>query len=210
MTKRWNGSNMFTWGKHLIRVVHNFATPGELAILDDYLKSLPDFESKSVSWLDFIKEEHNPDNGITDPTVREVMLDLHDRTHKYITEVYFPENGLDIIKDNGNREIELVRWAEGTVLAPHSDWRLPDGSPQPQTLPAFTLGSLVYINKDYTGGEINFPDHDFTLDPTPGDLIFFPCQFMHEIVEVFPLKGKRKANRYTMPVFYWFDLREKE
>jgi hypothetical protein len=69
---------------------------------------------------------------------------------------------------------------------------------------------LVYITKNYTGGEINFPDYEFKLDPTPGDLIFFPCQFMHEIVEVFPLEGKKKATRYTMPVFYWFNLREKE
>lgn len=206
----WKVVDMFTWGKHLIRVVHNFASQEELAIIDGYLKLLPDFKSKSVSWLDFIEAEHDPRNEITDPKVREVMLDLHDRTHKYITEVYFPENGLEIIRDNGNREIELVRWSEGTVLAPHSDWRLADGSAHPQTLPEFTLGSLVYINKDYAGGEINFPDHDFTLDPTPGDLIFFPCQYMHEILEVFPLEGKEKANRYTMPVFYWFDLREKE
>ena len=206
----WKVVDMFTWGKHLIRVVHNFASQEELAILEGYLDSLPDFESKSVSWLDFIEAEHNPDNEITDPKVRQVMDDLHKRTHKYITEVYFPESGLEIIDDNGNREIELVRWTEGTILGPHSDWREPDGTPHPLTLPAFTLGSLVYINKDYAGGEINFPDYDFKLDPTPGDLIFFPCQYMHEIVEVLPLEGKKKARRYTMPVFYWFNLREKE
>lgn len=206
----WKVVDMFTWGKHLIRVVHNFASQEELAILESYLASLPDFESKSVSWLDFIEAEHNPDNEITDSKVRDVMRDLHKKTHKYITEVYFPENELEIISDNGNRELELVRWSKGTILGPHSDWREPDGSAHPLTLPAFTLGSLVYINKDYSGGEINFPEYGFKLDPTPGDLIFFPCQYMHEILEVFPPEGKEKANRYTMPVFYWFDLREKE
>ena len=95
-------------------------------------------------------------------------------------------------------------------LAPHSDWRLSDGSPHPLTLPQFTIGSLIYINKDYAGGEINFPDYDFKLDPQPGDLILFPCQYMHEVLQVLPLEGKEKANRYTMPVFYWFDLEEKE
>jgi hypothetical protein len=201
---------MFTWGKHLIRVVHNFATPDELSILDDYLKSLPDFNTKSVSWLDFIEAEHKPEYKIDNPNVEKVMRELNTRTNKYITEVYFPESELSVIRDNGNRELELVRWSAMAHLAPHSDWRLADGSPVPLALPQFTLGSLVYINKDYAGGEINFPDYDFKLDPQPGDLILFPCQYMHEVLQVLPLEGKEKANRYTMPVFYWFDLEEKE
>lgn len=201
---------MFTWGKHLIRVVHNFATPDELSILDDYLKSLPDFHTKSVSWLDFIEAEHLPEYKIDDPNVEKVMRELNTRTNKYITEVYFPESELSVIRDNGNRELELVRWSAMSHLAPHSDWRLADGSPYPLTLPQFTIGSLIYINKDYAGGEINFPDYDFKLDPQPGDLILFPCQYMHEVLQVLPLEGKEKANRYTMPVFYWFDLEEKE
>ncbi len=77
---------MFTWGKHLIRVVHNFATPDELSILDDYLKSLPDFHTKSVSWLDFIEAEHLPEYKIDDPNVEKVMRELNTRTNKYITD----------------------------------------------------------------------------------------------------------------------------
>ncbi len=206
----WKVVDMFTWGKHLIRVVHNFASQEELAILESYLAPLPDFESKSVSWLDFIEAEHVLEYKIDDPDVARVMREINDRTHKYITEVYFPESGLEIIKDNGNRELELIRWKERSQLPAHSDWREADGSPHPLVLPQFTVGSLLYINKDYAGGEINFPDYDFKLDPTPGDLILFPCQYMHEVLEVRPLKEKEKANRYTMPVFYWFDLREKE
>lgn len=201
---------MFKWDENLIKVLHNFANEEELGVLNNYLESLPGFSSKSVAWLDFIEGEHDPKDEITDPRVISVMRELQDRTHKYITEVYIPESGLKVLRDNGNRGLELIRWPEGASLGAHSDWREPDGSPHPLTLPQFTFGTLIYINKDYSGGEINFPDYDFKLDTQPGDLILFPCQYMHEVLEVSPLEGKKKAKRYTLPVFYWFDLEAKE
>lgn len=206
----WKVVDMFTWGKHLIKVINNFANKEELEILDSYLGSIDDPHHKHVSWLDFIDGEHDLENQITDPEVARVMRELNDRTYKYITEVYFPEAELSILKDKGSRGLELIRWRRFAELPAHADWRLPDGSPYPLTLPAFALGTLIYINKDYSGGAINFPEYDFKLDPQPGDLILFPCQYLHEVTRVGVLEGKDEANRYTMPVFYWFDLEAKE
>lgn len=197
---------MFTWGKHLIKVINNFATKEELDILTNYLNRLPQPKTNSAYWLEFIEGNHDPDNSIEDVKVKEVMESLNTRMHTYITQTYFPEAGLSITKDKGHRALELIKWKEGSRLLPHSDWRLEDGSPQPLVLPQFTVGSLIYINKDYAGGEINFPDYEFKLDPQPGDLILFPCQYMHEVLEVSALEGKTQARRYTMPVFYWFNL----
>lgn len=197
---------MFNWGSHLIRVVPNFATDEELSVLNNYLYSLPNFESKSVAWLEFIDGEHNKAIKIEDPEVERVMRTLDGRVHSYILEKYFPESSLKVLKDNGRRELELIRWGSNAHLPAHSDWREPDGSAHPLTFPAFTVGTLVYLNKDYSGGEINFPDYDFKLDPQPGDLILFPCQYMHEVCKVYASEGKEKANRHTMPTFYWFDL----
>lgn len=200
----------FTWDKHLIRVVNNFATEEECLFLSNYLDTLPDFKSKSVAWLDFIPGEHDKEIKIENKEVDQLMRKLNQRTHDYIVNTYFPEAELEIINDNGNRELELIRWSENARLGAHSDWREKDGSPHPLTLPAFALGSLIYLNKDYSGGSISFPDYEFSLDPNPGDLIFFPCQYLHEVTEVIALPDKDVARRYTMPVFYWFDLKPKE
>lgn len=197
---------MFNWGSHLIQVVPNFATDQELSVLNDYLYSLPDFEFKSVSWLEFIAGEHETQIKIEDENVRQAMIDLDNRVHRYIVENYFPNSELKIIKDKGRRQLELIRWRQNASLPAHSDWRKADGLPYPLTLPAYTVGTLVYLNKDYSGGEINFPDYSFKLDPKPGDLILFPCQYMHEVCKVSPIDGKDKASRHTMPTFYWFDL----
>lgn len=200
----------FTWGQNLIKVVNNFATPEECKLLSDYLDTLPDFSSKSVAWLEFIPGEHDKEIKIENEKVASLMHELNKRTHDYIVETYFPEAELEIISDNGNRELELIRWSNNSGLDAHSDWREPDGSPHPLTLPAFTLGSLIYLNKEYSGGHISFPEYDFFLDPQPGDLILFPCQYLHAVTEVSTLPDKEVARRYTMPVFYWFDLKAKE
>lgn len=199
----------FTWDRDLIRVVNNFASPDECKLLSDYLDSLPAFSSKSVAWLQFIKGEHDNEIKIENEEVASLMHALNKRTHDYIVNTYFPEVELEVIKDNGNRELELIRWSNNARLGAHSDWRESDGSPHPLTLPAFTLGSLIYLNKEYSGGHISFPDYDFTLDPQPGDLILFPCQYLHEVTAVYPAVEDGVAKRYTMPVFYWFDLKEK-
>lgn len=52
--------------------------------------------------------------------------------------------------------------------------------------------ALLYLNKDYDGGEINFPDIDLCLKPNPTTLIFFKGDntLMHEVKEV--TSGERK------------------
>jgi hypothetical protein len=66
--------------------------------------------------------------------------------------------------------------------------------------------ALVYINDDYEGGEIYFPNFDFEYKPKRGDAILFPCnrdEFMHGVKEV------TKGNRYTIAIWYC-SLKEKE
>jgi len=59
---------------------------------------------------------------------------------------------------------------------------------------------LVYLNDDFTGGELVFPDLDIAIAPRPGLLVRFPSN--HEVVHAVPkvLSGKR----YSLPV--WFTV----
>ena len=58
---------------------------------------------------------------------------------------------------------------------------------------------LLYLNDEYTGGEIVFPNHGLTLKPKTGTLIFFAgsMDFPHSVNEV--LSG----NRYNLVSFFW-------
>jgi predicted 2-oxoglutarate/Fe(II)-dependent dioxygenase YbiX len=57
---------------------------------------------------------------------------------------------------------------------------------------------LVYLNDNFTGGELVFPDGDVVIIPKPGLLVAFPSnhKFVHAVPKV--LCGKR----YSLPV--WF------
>ena len=59
---------------------------------------------------------------------------------------------------------------------------------------------LVYLNDNFTGGELVFPNRDVVIIPKPGLLVAFPSnhKFVHAVPKV--LCGKR----YSLPV--WFTV----
>lgn len=40
---------------------------------------------------------------------------------------------------------------------------------------------MFYINDDFKGGEINFPDHGVQYKPKPGDILIYQSKFLHEV-----------------------------
>ena len=62
---------------------------------------------------------------------------------------------------------------------------------------------VIYLNDDYEGGCLNFPDRDFTLKPKRLSLVLFDSKEMHKITEV--LSGTRIA----MPIWAT-NIKEKE
>ena len=57
---------------------------------------------------------------------------------------------------------------------------------------------IIYLNDDYNGGELFFPDHNFEIKPPARSMIIFPGteDYMHGVKEV--LEG---PTRYVMPSF---------
>lgn len=45
-------------------------------------------------------------------------------------------------------------------------------------------GAIVYINDDYTGGEISYPDHYLSYKPKAGDLVIHKRDVLHEVKTV--------------------------
>ena len=70
----------------------------------------------------------------------------------------------------------------------------------PNHTPQRDYTGIVYLNDDFTGGELVFPDLNVVIAPKPGLLVGFPSdhKFVHAVPKV--LSGKR----YSLPV--WFTL----
>ena len=87
-------------------------------------------------------------------------------------------------------EIPIREWAAGSGMGPHCDNY--DG----HTTLAFSM--IVYLNDDYDGGEIEFPNHGISLKPQEGSLIIFPSTepYLHKVNEV--LYGKRYTSHLSV------------
>jgi len=74
--------------------------------------------------------------------------------------------------------VQIKKWNVGHNMGPHTDGY--DGD----TDLVFSL--VCYLNEDYEGGEIVFPNQNITVKPKKGSLIMFPSQepFVHQVNEV--------------------------
>ena len=84
---------------------------------------------------------------------------------------------------------QLVRYGEGQQFGTHLD----ENYDNPRT-----VSLTMYINNDYTGGELEYVWFNKTYRPDPGDIIIFPSNyvFSHKVHKV--LSG----TRYVVVRFY--------
>lgn len=93
----------------------------------------------------------------------------------------------------------------GDSHIPHADnERLESGGWVPNHTPQRDYTGIAYLNHDFTGGELVFPDLDITIAPRPGLLVGFPSN--HEFVHAVPklLSGKR----YSLPIWFTANSRK--
>ena len=101
----------------------------------------------------------------------------------------------------------VVRWVPGNFQHPHADKELhkyekwgghPDREGQPNDFPFYDIAGLFYLNDDYEGGELYFPEQDIQFKPKPGAAYFFPGDrnYIHGITEI------TSGERYTCPFFF--------
>jgi hypothetical protein len=89
----------------------------------------------------------------------------------------------------------------GDLHIPHADnERLENGGWVPNHTPQRDYTGIAYLNDDFAGGELVFPELNVIIAPKPGLLVSFPSnhEFVHAVPKV--LSGKR----YSLPV--WFTL----
>ena len=111
-------------------------------------------------------------------------IELHFSTPELFVESFFVAclfSGDSHIRHADNERRERGRW-------------VPNHTPQRH------YTGLVYLNDEFTGGELVFPGRDLVITPKPGLLVGFPSnhKFVHAVPKV--LSGKR----YSLPI--WFSV----
>lgn len=100
----------------------------------------------------------------------------------------------------------MVRWLPGQLQMPHADKELHSGpdAGKPNDFPWYDIAGLFYINDDYEGGELYFPNQGIQFKPKAGSAYFFPgdMNYIHGVTEV------KSGIRYTVP-FFWTILSHK-
>lgn len=84
--------------------------------------------------------------------------------------------------------IHLLKYVPGGYLPAHQD----------QGVSTRVLSSVMYLNDNYVGGEIEFKQSNIKIKPKPGSIIFFPSNFLY-VHEVYPIIS---GERYSMPHWY--------
>lgn len=65
----------------------------------------------------------------------------------------------------------ISKWKEGAFAKPHSDNSDEDGTPN--AWQENKLVTILYLNNDYEGGHLFFPDHNVDIRPDQGTMITF-------------------------------------
>jgi hypothetical protein len=97
--------------------------------------------------------------------------------------------------------INIVRWKTGPGQGVHGDRENPDGTLQSENIRNHDISSIFYINDNFEGGELYFPQHNINIKPKKGMAVFFPGDkyYIHGIKDI--LSG----TRITIPKFWTVD-----
>jgi len=142
----------------MIEIQKNFIDPVPfLQAQIDYVQTQP-----SDAW-------HNRTAQLPVNPGAQLLADIHAAINQKTTETLWADT------------INYAAWRPGDQQLPHADGENPDGSEHPY--PWRQVGCVLYLNSDYRGGEIYFPQQDITVKPDPGTLVWFPgtSEYLHGV-----------------------------
>ena len=164
-----------------VYVVDNFLSNEQHQTLSNFVNN-PD----QVSW---IKEPWTTERTPKDSIPEEILVLLkkifQDSRLKCMS--YY-----DIeVNDDFMGQYLLTKWSKGSKMLPHVDTDAQKNQ---------HIVCMYYINDDYDGGEIVFPDYDLKIKPKSNSLVMFPGNenYLHGVLEV------SEGFRYTFPMRFVF------
>lgn len=177
-----------------IKIVNNFLTKQECDYLKDFIeRHLHIMKGSKIQgdrrkFISFGKDSFHRDSEVSLDLIKEIepMLrnDIFPRLSTKVTEL--TNNRKELMVNN----FFLAKQYPGARIDSHVDT---DGGQNMQ----FKFSGIIYLNTMSSGGELNFPDLNYTYSPVAGDLVTFPSkplEFVHEVAEI-------HEERYTIPIW---------
>lgn len=163
---------------HKIVTIDNFISDEDINIAMQLFETEPKESFKNIPWVNILTPSDKTYAFIK--KYSDKALDVHKEIHKIQIPIY-------------TFEAFLTVWDEGHGTGVHADNH--KGAEMVQ------LTTVVYLNDDYKGGEIHFPDFDISIKPKKGQAITFPAftadnPYMHGVN---PIVGN---NRYTLAMWH--------
>lgn len=130
--------------------------------------------------------------NVSDHILRKTMIETLSRTISKI-------NSLDK-RPVYCEHLSVAKWPSGYSLEPHADAENPSGCPA-HPYPWRNFAAITFLNDNFSGGILYFPNKDLRIKPNPGHTIIFPgtLEYLHGVTEI--LDG----NRYTIASFLTYD-----
>jgi Rps23 Pro-64 3,4-dihydroxylase Tpa1-like proline 4-hydroxylase len=142
----------------------------------NYQKFFP--ESKDISDKDYYAAEMKQ--------IADILYGSLQKAFDHYSQILYPFAGKNI--KSREHSIHLLKYGPGGHLPAHQD----------QGVSSRVLSSVMYLNDNYSGGEIEFVNSGVRIKPEAGSIIFFPSNFLY-VHEVYPITD---GYRYSMPHWY--------
>jgi len=109
-----------------------------------------------------------------------------EKAYKHYSKELYPHASQNIKSTEGL--LSILKYGTTGYLPEHQD----------QGVSSRVLSTVAYLNDDYVGGEIYFPQIDVQIKPEAGSIIFFPSNFVFSHT----VKPITKGFRYAVPQWY--------
>ena len=157
-----------------ITVIPNIATAEEIkSLIEDIL---PQVSEKNMVYF--------ADAGEKDG-VKKANCNDHPTIDAILTRLSLTRNNLDIAT--------FLCYPAGAFNHPHADNAIMENG-QVRRIKPWTHSAIVFLNKDFVGGELVYPNQGCTFTPTIGTYVLAPADidYIHHVNRV------RIGNRYTL------------
>lgn len=203
-------SGYFGSGPENIVTLENFMTEEELSALNNFIRNNQVWDVTETHYNEegtvIYDSDYWANRVATYPTIEKTdpkipsIIEGMVRRLKVEVDKHFNVNAMPTSP-------AMVRWLPGQLQMPHADKELHEGEDKgkPNDFPYYDIAGLFYINDDYEGGELYFPNQGIQFKPKAGAAYFFPgdMNYIHGVTRI------ESGERYTCP-FFWTILKHND